>query len=117
MQNLFRKLPRESKRIVKTEADIAGKRFFPFLLQRLDLAAKKLYALIQRRCKAIFLQADNLLDVIFLLNKCFKIACTTVDIDDCFHRTLKEFILDTEHTAMADGTAENAAEDVAASLV
>lgn len=117
MQDLFREFPRETEGIVEAEADLARQLLLAFLLEFGNLSVEEFHALVERGREAVFLDADDFLDVVVLGDEFAEVAGIAVDVDDGVNGALEEFALDAEHAAMADGAAQDAAQHVAAALV
>ena len=117
MQDLVGDFPWETVRIVEFEANFTRKHFFAFSLQVLDMTVQEFHALCERRREAILLNADNFLDVFFLLSKLFKVRCTLVDFGNGINRAFQELVMNAEDAPMAHSTTQDAAQNIAASLV
>ena len=117
VQDLFRELPREAERVVEAETDLTRQLVLAVSLEALDLCVEQLHALVERCGEAVFLDADDLLDVVVLGDELAEVAGIAVDLDDGVNGALEELALDAEHAAVADGAAQDAAQHVAAALV
>ena len=117
MQDLVGDFPWETVRIVEFEADFTRKHLFAFSFQVLNMTVQEFHALCERRREAILLNADNFLDVFFLLSKLFKVRCTLVDFGNGINRAFQELVMDAEDAPMAHSTTQDAAQNIAASLV
>ena len=117
VQDLFRELPREAERVVEAETNLTRQLFLAVSLEALDLRVEQLHALVERCGEAVFLDADDLLDVVVLGDELTEVAGIAVDLDDGVNGALEELALDAEHAAVADGAAQDAAQHVAAALV
>ena len=117
MQDLFRELPRETERIVEAETNGARQFLLASGLELLNLSIEELHALIERRRKAILLDADDFLDIVLFRDELTEVARLAVNLDNGIHRALEELVLDAEHAAVADGTAQDAAQHIAAALI
>ena len=117
MQDLLGELPREAERVVEAEADFTRQLLLAVSFQCLDLLVEQVHALVERRSEAVFLDADDLLDVVVLGDELAEVAGIAVDVDDGVNGALEELVLDAEHAAVADGAAQDAAQHVAAALI
>ena len=117
MQDFFRELPRETERIVKAEPNLARQLFLAGLREFLDFVIEELHALIEGCSEAVFFDADDFLDVVLLRDEFAEVAGIAVDVNDGVNGAFEEFALDAEHAAVADSTAQDAAQHVAAAFV
>ena len=117
MQDLVGDFPWETVRIVELEADFTRKHPFAFSLQVLDVTVQEFHALCERRREAILLNADDFLDVFFLLSKFFKVRCTLVDLGNGINRAFQELVMDAKDTPMTHSASQDAAQNIAAALV
>ena len=117
MQDLVGDFPRETVRIVELEADFTRQHPFALSLQVLDVTVQEFHTLCERRREAILLNADDFLDISFLLSKLFKIRCTLVDFSNGINRAFQELVMDAEDAPMAHSAAQDAAQNIAAAFV
>ena len=117
MENFFRQFPREAVSIVEAETDFASQFLFLVSLHLLNFLCEKCHALCQGSGKAVFLQADDLLDIILLGHQFAEIAGLAVDVNHGLHCTFQELVFDAQHAAMTDGTTQDAAQHITASLI
>ena len=117
MQDLVGDFPWETIRIVEFEADFTRKHLFAFSLQVFDVTVQEFHALCERRREAILLNADDFLDVFFLLSKFFKVCCTLVDFSNSVNRAFQELVMDAEDAPMTHSATQDAAQNIAAALV
>ena len=117
VQDLFGELPREAERVVEAEADFTRQLLLAVSFQCLDLLIEQVHALVERRGKAVFLDADDFLDVVVLSDELAEVAGIAIDFNDGVNSALEELALDAEHAAVADGAAQDAAQHIAAALI
>ena len=117
MENFFRQFPRETKGIVKAEGNFAVERRLAGSLNLFDFGTEKFHTLIEGSSETVFFEADNLLDVISLVDEFFKVLSTAVDFHSSIDCTFEELVFDAEHAAMTDSTAQDAAQHIAAAFV
>ena len=100
MEDFIRQLPGEAKGIIKLEANGSIQHFFAGSLQLGDMSIQQFSALGQSRCKAILLQADDLFDIVLLLDELFKIRSARIDLDHCVHSAFQELVPDAQGASM-----------------
>ena len=117
MQDLFRQFPWETECIIETETNLAVEAVFAGSLDGLDLFVQQVHSLIQGSSKAIFLNADDFLDIVRLVDEFLEVLGSAIDLYDCIHSTFQEFPFDAKHAAMTDRTAQDTAQDIAAAFI
>ena len=85
------------------------------LLHGGDFAVQQLAAALQRLQEAAFLHMDDFLDVVLLLAD-FRIGIAEHLHDDVYGAA-QEFLVDAQQASVPDGTAQDAAQDIAAALI
>ena len=117
MEDFLSQLPREAKGIIKLEAQFTRQNLAASSLGIGNIAIQQLNTLLQSCRETILLQSNNLLDIILLLAQSAKVTGILVDFINSIYSTLQELVLDAQHTAMTNSTAENTAQYIASALI
>ena len=103
----------ETERVMEHERGLAGKHVS--LTQGSKLLVKVNATVVERGGETLLLRVHNTLDQVGVLDKVG--ICLSHNIVDGIDETTQERVLDTQQATMEDGAAEQAAQDVAATLV
>ena len=113
--HLDRQIDRETVGVIKLERVGTGEGGLPFCLVLGKQIGEDLHAGVDRLVKALFLGADYLSDIILLFAKLGILAL--VFMDDGIDDLVKESVVHAKQLAVACSPAQQAAQDIAASLV